>query len=1029
MKKCFVGGTACATGNPIVTSTYDETGQMLSQTDACGNVGCSDMTGSTHTTTYSYADSYTVLSGGVNISYTPAGNTNAFPTAITDPLSHASHFTYDFNNSYPTSSKDANNLTTTYTYNDSLARPTLVVNPDSGQTSVSYSDTAPSPSVTTSKQINSSQTITTVVVKDGVGHPVQSRVTSDPQGTVFVDTTYDGFGHARTASNPYRSGTDITTTTGTTTYAYDALGRKISETYPDGSVLATAYCGPNTLVTDPTARSRRSITDALGRLIQVDEPNAPGASIGACTVVGDQVWSTMYTVDPLGNVTNIVQNGSHSRTFSYDSLSRLLTAANPESGTINYSYDANGNVQTKQDARPITTTYNYDVLNRELSRTYSNSDPTVSTAYDAAGCLGLSTCQNIGHRTSMTDAAGSESWAYRVDATNHRSVHADQRTTSGITKTATYYLDLAGNVTQAVYPTGRTVNYTYDSANRPSTATDASNGITYATGFKASPGGSCLVNVTCYTPQGTFYALSIGQTSTFTGLNLTHIYNTRLQPQEFKASSTGGNAMDISYSFVDPANSHNAGHVFALTNNLDTTRSQTFSYDQLNRITAAQTTSTHATSPAHCWGETYTVDAWGNLTVIAQTTNGAYTGCSMESGFSKTVDGNNHLSGFSYDAAGNTLNDGVNPYLWNAESQLKTGNGVNYLYDGDGRRVAKVGTKLYWYGAGDQILAETNTAGTVTAAYIFFGGKRVAMLPAGGNPQYYVEDLLGTSRVLTTNTGVVCYDADFYPYGGERSYTNTCPQNYKFEGKERDTETGNDDFDARYYSNRFGRWLSADWSAVPVPVPYANFTNPQTLNLYAMVSDDPESFADLDGHCTSGDALCKTYGGSLPTVDEVRKMIPTIPPNDLEREPHCYCGQQSQNQSESQAQQSQQNTPPAAGMVPGKFAPGSDPQSQAAKSRANRTRTERTRGPARPHETPNATDPPPDIVPGANSRAPIGTTPGTDLEPNPVYMTKWDRIVYATMQGARAFFTAIGDTEVSVTFILPNQKCDPRNCI
>src|SRR5713101_3941602 len=72
------------------------------------------------------------------------------------------------------------------------------------------------------------------------------------------------------------------------------------------------------------------------------------------------------------------------------------------------------------------------------------------------------------------------------------------------------------------------------------------------------------------------------------------------------------------------------------------------------------------------------------------------------------------------------------------------------------------------------------------------------------------------------------------------------PSNTK--GKERDTETGNDDFGARYYSNRFGRWLSADWSSVPVAVPYANLSNPQTLNLYAMVSDDPESFADLDGH-------------------------------------------------------------------------------------------------------------------------------------------------------------------------------------
>ncbi len=76
----------------------------------------------------------------------------------------------------------------------------------------------------------------------------------------------------------------------------------------------------------------------------------------------------------------------------------------------------------------------------------------------------------------------------------------------------------------------------------------------------------------------------------------------------------------------------------------------------------------------------------------------------------------------------------------------------------------------------------------------------------------------------------------------------TTSQVYKFEGKERDTETQNDDFGAREYSWRFGRWLSSDWSSVPVPVPYANLTNPQTLNLYSMVADDPESFADLDGH-------------------------------------------------------------------------------------------------------------------------------------------------------------------------------------
>jgi RHS repeat-associated protein len=338
-----------------------------------------------------------------------------------------------------------------------------------------------------------------------------------------------------------------------------------------------------------------------------------------------------------------------------------------------------------------------------------------------------------------------------------------------------------------------------------------------------------------------------------------------------------------------------------ITNNLDSTRWQTFGYDQLNRVTAAQTTSTFSTSPSHCWGETYNLDPWGNLQSLAGGSS-QYTGCTYETGFTKTADGNNHLSGFSYDASGNTTADGFNSYTWDAESQLKVTAGSTYLYDGDGRRVAKANTvtppvpyKLYWYGSGGDILAETDASGNTTAEYIFFGGKRIAQVPASGNPIYYVEDLLGTSRVITTNTGAVCYDADFYPFGGERApYTNTCPQNnYKFEGKERDTETGNDDFGARYYSNRFGRWLSADWSSVPIPVPYANLTNPQTLNLYAMVSDDPESFADLDGHSAGqpsgeqvplGECPAGSGGGNScprePRVDCNGPLINCAPPLD-----------------------------------------------------------------------------------------------------------------------------------------------------
>ncbi len=214
--------------------------------------------------------------------------------------------------------------------------------------------------------------------------------------------------------------------------------------------------------------------------------------------------------------------------------------------------------------------------------------------------------------------------------------------------------------------------------------------------------------------------------------------------------------------------------------------------------------------------------------------------------------------------------DGINTYTWDGESQLKTAAGVagsaNYGYDGDGRRVSKVGTKLYWYGSGGEILAETDAAGNTLNAYVFFGGKRVALVPATGTPLYYAEDMLGSSRVIVQSNGTLCYDADFTPFGAEATATSTCAQNYKFEGKERDSESGNDDFGARYYSWRFGRWLSADWSSVPMAVPYANLTNPQTLNLYAMVADDPESFADLDGH-DDGGGESGGGGGGVPGGD------------------------------------------------------------------------------------------------------------------------------------------------------------------
>ena len=95
--------------SPSTTYVYDETGQIRSMTDPCGNATCSDVSGSSHSTTYSYADNY---SSGL-----PAGNTNAYPTTVTDAAGHTTNRAYDLASGQMTSIKDGNAQTTLYKYN------------------------------------------------------------------------------------------------------------------------------------------------------------------------------------------------------------------------------------------------------------------------------------------------------------------------------------------------------------------------------------------------------------------------------------------------------------------------------------------------------------------------------------------------------------------------------------------------------------------------------------------------------------------------------------------------------------------------------------------------------------------------------------------------------------------------------------------------------------------------------------------------------------------------------------------------
>jgi RHS repeat-associated protein len=193
-------------------------------------------------------------------------------------------------------------------------------------------------------------------------------------------------------------------------------------------------------------------------------------------------------------------------------------------------------------------------------------------------------------------------------------------------------------------------------------------------------------------------------------------------------------------------------------------------------------------------------------------------------------------------------------YTYDQENRLSSTSGMSYTYDGNGERVLKSNTstgaavKRYW-SMGGNTLAEGDGSGNLTAEYIYFGGKRVARIDLPANTvHYYLSDHLGSTSIVASAAGTVEEESDYYPFGTEVTVTGPGVNELKFTGKRRDTESQLDYFGARFYSNLLGRWMSPDWSAKEEPVPYAKLDNPQSLNLYSYVLNNPLSNRDEDGH-------------------------------------------------------------------------------------------------------------------------------------------------------------------------------------
>lgn len=303
-----------------------------------------------------------------------------------------------------------------------------------------------------------------------------------------------------------------------------------------------------------------------------------------------------------------------------------------------------------------------------------------------------------------------------------------------------------------------------------------------------------------------------------------------------------------------------------------------FSYDSLNRLTGAEGKMPNGSSVNYCWA----YDSFGNRTMDANVS------CSQNPTPTQGYNANNQMTGglIQYDASGDVTVDatGGKQYLYDGEGRICAVqfvvNGTTfmtgYIYNAEGQRVSKgsiaqwscdpstngfqASTDYYIGPDGNQLteIAPDGTGNMVAQrTYVYANGQSIAEIDGDGT-HFRLTDWIGNLRVTTDSAGVQQGTWSSLPFGEAPSCPSSSSDCHYFTGKERDTESGNDYFGARYYASTMGRFLSPDWSDKPEAVPYADLENPQSLNLYGYAGNNPLRRTDADGHCTVDG---ETHGG------------------------------------------------------------------------------------------------------------------------------------------------------------------------
>ena len=557
--------------------------------------------------------------------------------------------------------------TTRFQY-DSLSRPTLVSPAIGLETRTEYDTFA----ARFTRVSRGSSFVTTSL--NGFGQVVRTE-----NGLRVAATRgYDSCGRPVYAGYPFYSGTSgqPAVDTGTTT-SYDGLGRVVRRTHPDGPFQAFEHRGIDVTITDENSRRTLQNRSAYGspdddRLVALTDADSK---------------TTLYSYNALGSLTRVEgPEGVAVRRWVYNSRGELASETQPEAGTLGYTYDPAGNLRTRTDEQFGPTTFGHDRNNRLISIDRSGTAYDTTVAWDASD-----------NRTQATN--GYVNSVFEYDAVNRLRRRTDTIGGRGFVANYTYDDSSAGNgnLKTLGYPTGRSVNYDYDSEGR----------IT-----AVRTGAKTLADTFRYHASGGVLSFKRGN-----GIVENVSYDARYRPVRIES----GSVLQLGYGYDAVGNVRSVDDSRpAMDLSLD--------YDAVDRLVTAN-------GP---WGQgRFTYDARGNrLTRSVGPSSASYT---YDAATQRLVSATgSDASSFAYDRNGNMRQDARGSYTHAPTNLMETASvGAQlstYRYDGDDLRKLRSAageTHYYLHGPGGSLLSELLDRGAFVEPvrdYVYAGTRLIAAI-------------------------------------------------------------------------------------------------------------------------------------------------------------------------------------------------------------------------------------------------------------------------------------------------------------